>query len=196
MEEAMMGDKLETDDPAKEFGSLEDWNGKKHYVLRNEQGHFVTWRLVGAAEQTQTEQTAVADGGFDLSSHDYGELMSAKGESNGEVKDLDADVTRWTQHGHDRLYINNVWSSTNKVWVDLKSGEIEKTGPSTPTIRDSEVRVKDGQLVVTIHAASRHYHLEVSIRDDTDDVTETTDESNDNQDDNSGPDLEKFGMTI
>lgn len=55
----------ESDDPAKEFGSLEVWNGKKRYVLRDENGHFVTWRSLRTVEQPQTN-IAVADGGVEM----------------------------------------------------------------------------------------------------------------------------------
>lgn len=66
----MMADKLAdaidaSDDPAKEFGSLEVWNGEKRYVLRNDKGHFVTWREQGAAERDATANKAIADGGQD-----------------------------------------------------------------------------------------------------------------------------------
>jgi hypothetical protein len=57
--------KVETaNDPAKELGTLETWNGQDVYVVRNAKGHFVTWRKVSPAE-TDSAPVAVADGGQD-----------------------------------------------------------------------------------------------------------------------------------
>jgi hypothetical protein len=51
-------------DPAKQLGNLESWNGQRVYVLRDDMGHFVTWRK--ADERAASEQATVAtDGGRD-----------------------------------------------------------------------------------------------------------------------------------
>lgn len=52
------------DDPAKELGATETWNGDAVHVLRNEMGRFVTWRKVSPADASSAP-VAVADGGRD-----------------------------------------------------------------------------------------------------------------------------------
>lgn len=65
----MMTENLSTkveaaNDPAKELGTVETWNGQDVYVVRNAKGHFVTWRKVSPAE-ADSAPVAVADGGKD-----------------------------------------------------------------------------------------------------------------------------------
>lgn len=100
----MMADNIaETDDPAKEYGGLEVWNGKKRYVLRNSNGHFVTWRLPRGAERTQTN-VAVADGGIEMPEPPEVEMIEvAKEDPNDRteirhtfVADLDRGKIKWT----------------------------------------------------------------------------------------------------
>lgn len=70
-------------DPAKELGSVETWNGTDVHVLRNANGHFVTWRKVSPAEAASAP-VAVADGGRDELSFET---------------DSGADVIVWAESG-------------------------------------------------------------------------------------------------
>jgi len=71
------------DDPAKELGTTETWNGTNVHVLRNSSGQFVTWRKVSAAEASSAP-VAVADGGRNTIEFET---------------DSDADVTLWAESG-------------------------------------------------------------------------------------------------
>lgn len=116
----MMADKLAeaidaSDDPAKELGNLEVWNGKKRYVLRNANGHFVTWRKLRMAERTQTNR-AMADGGIP-DSQDV-ELtivyLPETQDDEEEVETIDATIN----------VDKNDWEIVTEVWEDGKTWRV------------------------------------------------------------------------
>lgn len=99
----MMADKLAdaidaSDDPAKDLGGLEVWNGEKRYVLRNAQGHFVTWRTTRMAEQTQTN-VAVADGGVEMPEEPDVEAISFAKEDPNDGTELEHEFVADPERG-------------------------------------------------------------------------------------------------
>lgn len=184
MEEAKMADEIDaSDDPAKEFGSLEIWNGEKRYVLRNDKGHFVTWRKQGAAERDATANKAIADGGTRMYENlDFGGVQKAIRTSDDSGReDLDVEIQRETTASKAKLIIEGIGEGALiDVYLNLLSGDLEQDNArrSNPDydFESVDVSVEDGEMEIVIDRVGELIELvigcEGEIGDDALDLNE------------------------
>lgn len=189
MEESMTDELEASNDPAKELGSLEVWNGKKRYVLRNDKGHFVTWRKQGAAEQDATANKAIADGGTRLYERlDFGDVKAATRESENSGREkLAVEIERKTTASKAKLIIAGIDEGPMiDVYLNLINGDLEQDNArrSNPDydFESCDVSVDGGEMEIVIDRAGETIEIIV--------------EAEGRVGDDGGFDLEEYGMDI
>lgn len=127
----------------------------------------------------------------ELTNADSIEVESAIKARDDHTKTLsDVTASRWTAHGHDRIYVNGLFSTTTDVYVELSDETATVSGTKT---RGQTVSIEDGAATLTIKRPSSTYEVVLSAATDEDEIG--TDDDTDDSDDN-GPDLERFGVDI
>jgi hypothetical protein len=127
----------------------------------------------------------------DLTALTFDDVSATKSNDDSE-RDLDGvSVSRWTDHGQDRVYINGLFTSTTDVYVDLKNEAVTVSGTK---VRTTSVDRDGDELAVTIKRPSWTYDITVTQADGDGEATETAADESDDED--SDVDLERFGVDI
>lgn len=101
-------------------------------------------------------------------------------------------TSRWTDYGHDRLYINGLFTSTTDVYVDLDDDSVTVSGTQ---VRHTEAEHTDGGLVVTIERPSWTFEVKLTEVTGSEATDSDTEESTDTDSD-SGVDLAQYGVDV
>lgn len=101
-------------------------------------------------------------------------------ESNGKVNGSEY-VSRWTNYGHDRLYINN-WSRAD-IWLNLQTGEVEhdNAGGARYTVEVNE----DAHTVTIRFTGQTEREMVINLAPNAE-TESTTDDTENDTDDESG----------
>jgi len=112
----------------------------------------------------------------DLTAQDFGAVRTATKTHGDRTEDTNVRADRWTNYGHDRLYLNDVFSGD--VYVDLKTETV--TVDTAGLIRTTELSLDGDELVVEIETGSWNYEVRIevtSIDADNDEREAETDET-------------------
>jgi len=118
----------------------------------------------------------------DLTAQDFGAVRTATYTHGDSQKTVDARTGRWTNYGKDRLYINDLFTSTTDAYVDLETGEVVVDGTKT---RTTDLDVEGDELVITIKRPSGTYEIRVGIESIDADEDKSEDELSDDETDDS-----------
>ncbi len=126
----------------------------------------------------------------DLTAQDFGAVRTATYTHGDRTEDTDVRADRWTNYGHDRLYLNDLFTSTTDAYVDLETGEVVVDGTKT---RTTDLDVEGDELVITIKRPSGTYEIRVEI--ESIDADESEDELSDDETDDSPRAIADGGRT-
>lgn len=103
--------------------------------------------------------------GHDLSECQFGRIDDAEShliQTTREWSDVETYVTRWTEYGHDRLYLNGIGASSVDVYVDLHDSELVVENARK---RHVSMELTDTHLIVQFHLGGTGHRVWIEVLD-------------------------------